>query len=88
MSLCPCNVGLHKPVSGPLHEADLGNLQSKGTEPLFPSSTPPSPGPRVPSPPDAASPPPSPCFWTDAWEIWKLMSSRARAPGGDAGVVV
>ena len=54
MSLCPCNVGLHKPVSGPLHEADLGYLQSKGIEPLFPSSTPPSPGLRVPSPPDCS----------------------------------
>lgn len=58
MSLCPRNVGLHKPVSGPMHEGDSrGNLQSEGIRPLFPSSTSHLPGLRVPSPLDAASAP-------------------------------
>ena len=62
--------------TSPLHEADSGGLQSKWIGAPFPSPTPPPPGPTMPSPLDAASPPPSPCFWTDTWEIWKLEPSQ------------
>ena len=88
MSLCPSNVGLHKPFFGPLHKADSGNLQSKGILPQFPSPTPPSPGLTVTNPLDAASPPPNPYFWTDTWHIWKPKPSCAGAHLGVAGLVV
>ena len=36
-TLCPSNLGLHKPFSGPLHRTDLGNVQSRGFCPNSPA---------------------------------------------------